>query len=158
MAKNLLVGDAITYERKIREVIVASRIENARSPSRKSWKSISTRSTSAARRWGVELAARGYFGKPVKDLTLTEGAFLAGLTKGPAYFNPDRHRERAQERLEYVLGRMKDDGAISDDADEAGAGRRGCRSSRFRGRGGPPDSIWSTRSAARPARSPGSAA
>src|SRR5690606_7228123 len=50
----------------------------------------------------------------IKDVTLQEGAFLAGLTKGPAYFNPDRHRARAQGRLEYVLGRMKDDGVITE--------------------------------------------
>ena len=47
-------------------------------------------------------------------MTLTEGAFLAGLTKGPSYYNPDRHRDRAQERLAYVLGRMQDDGVITD--------------------------------------------
>ena len=57
--------------------------------------------------------AQSYFGKPVKDLTLAEGAFIAGLTKGPAYYNPDRYRERAQERLAYVLTRMKDDGVIT---------------------------------------------
>ena len=49
----------------------------------------------------------------MKDLTLAEGAFLAGLTKGPAYYNPDRYRDRAHERLAYVLSRMKDDGAIT---------------------------------------------
>ena len=49
----------------------------------------------------------------MKDLTLAEGAFIAGLTKGPAYYNPDRYRERAHERLAYVLTRMKDDGSIT---------------------------------------------
>ena len=53
--------------------------------------------------WGIEIAARSYFGKPAKDLTLAEGALLAGLTKGPNYFNPDRHPGRARERLAYVL-------------------------------------------------------
>jgi 1A family penicillin-binding protein len=113
VAKNLLVGDAISYERKIREVIVAGRIE--RTISKQEILEIYLNSIYLGRSsWGVELAARAYFGKPVKELTLTEGAFLAGLTKGPGYFNPDRHRARAQERLEYVLGRMKDDGAIDD--------------------------------------------
>ena len=59
------------------------------------------------------MAARSYFGKPAKELTLEEGALLAGLTKGPNYFNPDRHPGRAQERLAYVLSRMQEDGAIA---------------------------------------------
>ena len=53
--------------------------------------------------WGIELAARSYFGKAAKELTLEEGALLAGLTKGPSYFSPDRYPGRAQERLAYVL-------------------------------------------------------
>jgi membrane peptidoglycan carboxypeptidase len=60
--------------------------------------------------WGIEMATRGYFGKPTKELTLEEGALLAGLTKGPNYFNPDRHPGRAQERLAYVLSRLREDG------------------------------------------------
>src|SRR5262249_44758218 len=62
--------------------------------------------------WGVETAARGYFGKSVKDLTLAEGALLAGLIKGPSYFDYDRHPERAKQRLAYVLARMQEDGMI----------------------------------------------
>ncbi|HEY2184343.1 MAG TPA: penicillin-binding transpeptidase domain-containing protein, partial [Xanthobacteraceae bacterium] len=70
--------------------------------------------------WGIELAARGYFGKSAKDLTLEEGALLAGLTKGPNYFSPDRHPGRAQERLAYVLSRLREDGVIA--ADQSGRG------------------------------------
>ena len=66
------------------------------------------------------MAARSYFGKPAKNLTLAEGAMLAGLLKGPSFFNPDRHPERAKERLGYVLGRMQEDGVISaEDKDRA---------------------------------------
>ena len=46
--------------------------------------------------WGIEMAARSYFGKPAKALSALEGALLAGLAKGPNYFNPDHHPERAQ--------------------------------------------------------------
>jgi penicillin-binding protein 1A len=114
VAKNLLVGDDVTYERKIREVIVASRIE--RTMSKEEILEIYLNSIYLGRSsWGIELAAQGYFGKRAKDLTTAEGAFLAGLTKGPAYFNPDRHRVRARERLSYVLSRMKEDGAIADE-------------------------------------------
>src|SRR5262249_16492896 len=60
--------------------------------------------------WGIELAARNYFGKPASALTLQEGAMLAGLPKGPTYYSPDRHPDRAQERLAYVVSRMQEDG------------------------------------------------
>jgi penicillin-binding protein 1A len=70
--------------------------------------------------WGVEMAARSYFGKSAQDLSVAEGAMLAGLLKGPSFFNPDRHPDRAKERLAYVLGRMKEDGVISaEDNDRA---------------------------------------
>jgi penicillin-binding protein 1A len=114
VVKNLLVGDDVSYERKIREVIVASRVE--RTMSKPEILEIYLNSIYLGRSsWGIELAAQGYFGKHAKDLTVAEGAFLAGLTKGPAYFNPDRYRARAQERLAYVLSRMKEDAAITDE-------------------------------------------
>jgi membrane carboxypeptidase/penicillin-binding protein len=112
VVKNLVVGDDVTYERKIREIIVASRVEQ--SLSKPEILALYLNSIYLGRgAWGIELAARSYFGKPARDLMLTEGALLAGLTKGPNYFNPDRHPDRARERLAYVLGRMQEDGAIS---------------------------------------------
>jgi len=69
--------------------------------------------------WGIERAAHDYFSKSAKSLTLAEGAMLAGLVKGASYFNPDRHPDRAKERLDYVLGRMQEDGAISTEQKEA---------------------------------------
>ena len=106
--KNLLVGEDLTYERKIREMIVASRVEQTLSKAE--ILELYLNSVYLGRgSWGIELAARSYFGKPAKELTLEEGALLAGLTKGPNYFNPDRHPGRAQERLAYVLSRMQED-------------------------------------------------
>jgi membrane carboxypeptidase/penicillin-binding protein len=112
VVKNLLVGEDVTYERKIREMIVASRLEGTLS--KPEILELYLDSAYLGRgSWGVEMAARGYFGKSAKTLTLAEGAMLAGLLKGPNYFNPDRHPERAKERLAYVLGRMLEDGVIS---------------------------------------------
>jgi penicillin-binding protein 1A len=112
VVKNLLVGEDVTYERKIREMIVASRVESTLS--KQEILELYLNSAYLGRgSWGVEMAARSYFGKSAKDLTLAEGAMLAGLLKGPSFFNPDRHPERAKERLAYVLGRMQDDGTIS---------------------------------------------
>jgi penicillin-binding protein 1A len=112
VVKNLLVGEDLTYERKIREMILTSRVEHLLSKSE--ILELYLNSTYLGRgSWGVEMAARSYFGKPVKALSLGEGALLAALTKGPTYFSPDQHPDRAQERLGYVLGRMQEDGAIS---------------------------------------------
>jgi membrane carboxypeptidase/penicillin-binding protein len=112
LVKNLLVGDDLTYERKMREMIVAARVEQLLSKGE--ILELYLNSVFLGRSaWGIELAARGYFGKPAAQLTLSEGALLAGLTKGPNYFNPDRHPERVLERYRYVLQRLVEDKAIS---------------------------------------------
>ena len=109
VVKNLLVGDDVTYERKMREIIVASRLE--RSLTKSEILQLYLNSIYLGRgAWGIELAARNYFGKPAAALTLQEGAMLAGLPKGPTYYSPDRHPDRAQERLAYVMSRMQEDG------------------------------------------------
>ena len=114
VVKNLLVGEDLTYERKIREMIVASRLEGALSKDEilELYLNFVYLGRGA---WGIEMAARSYFGKPAKELTLEQGALLAGLTKGPNLYNPDRHPGRAQERLAYVLARMQEDGVIGPD-------------------------------------------
>ena len=111
VVKNLLVGDDLSYERKIREMIVASRLEQALSKDEilELYLNFVFLGRGA---WGVEMAAQSYFGKSATELTLEEGALLAGLTKGPNYYSPDRYPGRAQERLAYVLNRMQEDGAI----------------------------------------------
>jgi 1A family penicillin-binding protein len=115
VVKNLLVGEDLTYDRKIREMVVASRLEQALSKPEilELYLNYVYLGRSA---WGIEMAARSYFGKSAKELTLREGAFLAGLTKGPNFYSPDRRPERASERLAYVLARMREDGMLTDDA------------------------------------------
>jgi len=108
VVKNLLVGDDVTYERKMREIIVASRLE--RSLTKAEILALYLNTIYLGRgAWGIELAARNYFGKPASALTLQEGAMLAGMPKGPTYYSPDRHPDRAQERLAYVVSRMQED-------------------------------------------------
>ncbi|WP_262267520.1 penicillin-binding protein 1A [Microvirga yunnanensis] len=114
VAKNLLVGDDVTYDRKMREMIVASRIE--RVLSKAEILEIYLNSIYLGRSsWGIEMAARSYFGKSAKALSVSEGALLAGLAKGPNYYNPDTKPDRAQERMAYVLSRMQDDGFLKAD-------------------------------------------
>ncbi|HEX4041237.1 MAG TPA: transglycosylase domain-containing protein [Xanthobacteraceae bacterium] len=112
VVKNLLVGQDVTYQRKIREMIVASRLENTLTKNQILELYLNSAYLGRAS-WGIEMAARSYFGKSAKDLTLSEGAMLAGLLKGPNYYNPDRHPDRIRDRLAYVLDRMQEDGVIT---------------------------------------------
>ena len=137
VAKNLLVGDDVSYERKIREMIVASRIDQ--SLSKDEILEVYLNSIYLGRgSWGIDMAARSYFKKPASALTLTEGAMLAAMAKGPAYFSPDRYPERARERYAYVLKRMQEDkvaGAEDVDPGVTGvAAHRSLRAAAARGR------------------------
>jgi 1A family penicillin-binding protein len=111
LAKNLLVGDDFTYERKIREIIVASRVERLLSKDEILELYLNTIFLGRSS-WGIEMAARSYFGKSANSLSLAEGALIAGLTKGPNAYSPEKHPQRAIERATYVLSRMHEDGVI----------------------------------------------
>ena len=122
VVKNLLVGDDLTYDRKIREMIVATRVESALS--KDELLELYLNSVYLGRgSWGVALAAKSYFGKSASELTVDEGALLAGLTKGPNFYSPDRHPQRARERLAYVVSRMLEEGVISTTGTEGANGR-----------------------------------
>src|SRR6266404_2283031 len=62
---------------------------------------------------GVGLAAQFYFGKEVQHLTLAEAALLVGMVKGPAYYDPYRHPQRALERRNLVLRETREHGSIT---------------------------------------------
>ena len=66
--------------------------------------------------YGVEAAARRYFGKPAKELTLAESAMLAGLLKAPSSLAPTSDLGRARERAAVVLARMQDEGYVTAEA------------------------------------------
>jgi penicillin-binding protein 1A len=114
VAKNLLVGDDVTYDRKMREMIVASRIEHTLSKAE--ILEIYLNSIYLGRSsWGVEMAAQSYFGKSAKALSVSEAALIAGMAKGPNYYNPDRQPDRARDRMAYVLTRMQEDSFLKPD-------------------------------------------
>ncbi|HEX8430351.1 MAG TPA: PBP1A family penicillin-binding protein [Longimicrobium sp.] len=64
--------------------------------------------------YGIESAARIYFGKHASDLTIAEAALLAGLPKAPTNYNPRRHPERAITRRNLVLSLMRQQGKLTD--------------------------------------------
>lgn len=64
--------------------------------------------------YGVASAALNYFNKSVEELTLNEAAVLASLPKAPSKFNPERNYKRAFARKNYVIGRMYDDGYVTE--------------------------------------------
>ena len=114
VAKNLLVGDEVSYERKIREMIVAVRLDRALT--KNEILEVYINSIYLGRgAWGIDMAAHAYFKKPASDLTVAESAFLAGMAKGPASFSPDRFPVRTRARLAYVLKRMQEDKSISEE-------------------------------------------
>ena len=113
VVKNLSVGDDVTYERKIREMIVASRLE--RILTKPQILGLYLNGIYLGRgAYGIEMAAQSYFGKPVGQLILPEAALLAGMPKGPNFYSPDRYPDRARERRAYVLARLKDEGTITE--------------------------------------------
>lgn len=114
VAKNLLLGDEYSIARKIKEAILAYRIEDALS--KEEILTIYLNEIYLGRNsYGVQAAARSYFDKDVGDLNLNEMAYLAILPKGPANYRPesDTGRQRALGRRNYVLNEMEDNGWIS---------------------------------------------
>ena len=108
VAKNFFLTSERTISRKIKEAILALRLERAFSKQH-----ILTLYMNqiflGARAYGVGSAALMYFNKPVSELTLAECAFLASLPKAP------NNRDRAVERRNYVLRRMQEEGFITPD-------------------------------------------
>lgn len=114
VAKNFFLSSDRTISRKVKEAILALRLE--RSFSKKHIMTLYLNEIFlGARAYGVGSAALMYFNKPVKDLTLSESAFLASLPKAP------NDRNRAIERRNYVLKRMVADGYITKQEAETAA-------------------------------------
>lgn len=116
--KSLLLTPERSYKRKIKEAILAYRIE--RYLTKDEILTIYLNQIFfGARAYGIESAARSYFGVHVQDLTLGQAAMLAGLPKGPSAYNPYRNMEGAVKRQHYVLSRMYDLHWITRDQYEA---------------------------------------
>ena len=112
VAKIFFTGDEYSVTRKIREAFLARRIELALTK-QQILELYLNQIFLGRNAYGVQAAARAYFGKDVGQLTLAESAYLAVLPKAPANYDPVRRPERALERRNWVLGEMARNGFIS---------------------------------------------
>ncbi len=112
LAKNLFLTRERTIGRKIREALLAIKIERTFTKE-KILELYLNQIYLGNGAYGVEAAARVYFGKHVEDLTLEEAALLAGLPKAPSRFNPFVNPDLAKTRRNYVLRRMFEEGYIT---------------------------------------------
>ncbi len=119
VAKNFLLTNELSIERKIKEAILAFRIEQAFGKDR-ILELYLNEIFLGFRSYGVAAAALNYFNKSLDDLSIAEAAYLAALPKGPNNYHPVRHHDAAVARRDWVISRMAQDGRIGEaEAQEA---------------------------------------
>ncbi|MBL4557510.1 MAG: transglycosylase domain-containing protein [Rhodobacteraceae bacterium] len=111
--KNFLLSGDRTGERKVKEIILAARIEQTLSKD-DILELYLNEIFLGQNSFGVAAAARTYFNKTLEELTIPEAAYLAALPKAPSDYHPVRQHEAALDRRAYVLGRMFEDGYITE--------------------------------------------
>ncbi len=105
VAKSFFLSPERSYSRKIKEVILAYRIDKYFSKKEILFLYLN-QIYLGNRSYGIESAANNYFGKKTKDLSLSESTLLAGLPQAPSRYSPMRHMDRAKKRQAYVLKQM----------------------------------------------------
>ncbi len=111
VAKNFLLTNEVSYERKIKEALIAFRMEKTFTKDQILELYLNEIYLGKGR-YGVAAAALGYFSKSLKELDVHEIAYLAALPKAPNNYQVDRDPENAKERRDWVLRRMQEDGYI----------------------------------------------
>ena len=117
VAKNFLVGSETTLNRKVKEALLAMRIERAYTK-HKILELYLNEIYLGLGAYGIAAASLIYFDKSVHELTLEEVAYLAALPKAPTNLHPYRQRDRAVERRNWVIDRMVENGYASYDEGE----------------------------------------
>jgi penicillin-binding protein 1A len=121
VAKNFLLSNEVSIERKIKEAILALRIEHAFTKDRILELYLNEIYLGLGS-YGVAAAALNYFDKPLDELTIGEAAYLAALPKAPNNYHPVRRPAAAKARRDWVIGRLANEGFISEaEAEEAKA-------------------------------------
>ena len=114
VVKNLLLSNERTLSRKVKEAILAYRITSTYSKD-KIIEMYLNLIYLGNHSYGIASAAKNYFNKELKELTIAEAAMLAALPKAPSKVNPIRSPERAVARRNWVIERMQEEGYISQD-------------------------------------------
>ncbi|NOJ40513.1 penicillin-binding protein 1A [Bradyrhizobium australiense] len=119
VAKNFLLTNEVSFTRKIKEALLAMRIERAYSKDRILELYLNEIYLGLGA-YGIAAASLVYFDKSVNELTVAEAAYLAALPKAPGTLHPVRNRDRSIERRNYVIDRLLENGWIKQaDADKA---------------------------------------
>jgi penicillin-binding protein 1A len=111
VAKNFLLTNEVSFTRKIKEALLAMRIEQAYSKDRILELYLNEIYLGLGA-YGVAAASLVYFDKSVNELTVAEAAYLAALPKAPGTLHPVRNRDRSTERRNYVIDRLLENGWI----------------------------------------------
>ena len=117
VAKNFLLTNEVSIDRKIKEALLALKIERTYSKD-KILELYLNEIYLGFSAYGVAAASLLYFDKSVNELTIAEAAYLAALPKAPTDLHPFRNRDRAIERRNYVIERLVENGYITADAGE----------------------------------------
>src|SRR5688572_11844442 len=113
LARNVFLSPERTFTRKAREILLALQIERDMSK-QEILQLYLNKIFLGNRAYGVGAASQVYFGKELADLSLGQVALLAGLPKAPSRDNPTANPQRAKDRRDYVLRRMRELGYISE--------------------------------------------
>ncbi len=111
VAKNFLLTNEVSFTRKIKEALLAMRIERAYSKD-KILELYLNEIYLGLGAYGIAAASLVYFDKSVNDLTVAEAAYLAAMPKAPGALHPVRNHDRAVERRNYVIDRLLENGWI----------------------------------------------
>ena len=112
VAKNFLLTNERSMERKVKEAILAIRIERAYSKD-KILELYLNEIYLGLNSYGVAAAGLTYFNKELNDLTIEEAAYLAALPKAPNNYHPFKQKEKATERRDWIIGQMVENGYIT---------------------------------------------
>lgn len=118
LAQAMMLGREVSYTRKLREAILAKRLEQAM-PKERILELYLNQIFLGRNSYGVGAASLAYFNKPLDALTVEQAAFLASLPKGPSLYGQPKYRDMATDRRNYVLGQMLDNGYITPEQYEA---------------------------------------
>ncbi|MBI5741138.1 MAG: PBP1A family penicillin-binding protein [Nitrospirae bacterium] len=117
LAKVIFLSPEKTVSRKLKEAILAFRLEKNLSKE-EILELYFNRVYFGHGAYGIEMAARAYFGKSVSDVSLAEAALLSGLVKAPNKYSPYNDLDKAKERQRVVLKRMQEEGYISKEEED----------------------------------------